>query len=338
LDNITVFSLPVKRIGYYTIMIGLFKLLQSRSFDIVHIHGYGTYVGDVVCLLKRLGLYNVHLVLTTHGIAGLKLGYLAVNLSNSLRHTDRIRGLVHHFLYDFIVARLNINSFDRVVILSEEEGIYLSKIGLRKEKCVRIPIAINELFFSLTPSIPAPSRDTILYVGRIDRYKGIRTLMDAIKELRSTGINLKCIVVGKDCGYLSKLESHINRLGISDLVEVKDFVPQEKLIDLYSSALVTVLTSEFEAFPLAPVESMALGTPFITTPVGAIPELVHQTAAGIVVPLNSPKSLAQSIYRLYNDRDLWSRMSSNGKRIAINFKWETVAKQYYDVYSEIIQC
>ena len=75
-----------------------------------------------------------------------------------------------------------------------------------------------------------PSRDYILYVGRIDRYKGLHTLLKTMKELRSNGISLRCILVGKDYNYRHELEREVSHLKIDEAVEIRDHVPQSDLL------------------------------------------------------------------------------------------------------------
>jgi D-inositol-3-phosphate glycosyltransferase len=225
-------------------------------------------------------------------------------------------------------------SFDKIVILSQEEKRYLSKIGLKEKKAINISVAVNEVFLRSSSS-NSSDRSYILYVGRIDPYKGIDALAKAVKELQLINVHVKCVIVGRDYGYRSKLESLIDELRISNIVEIRDHVSQENVVELYSSALVTVLPSLSEGFPLTLVESMALGTPFIASSVGAIPELVALSKAGILVPINNAKVLAQTIRNLLEDKELWSILSVNGKRFARNFTWEKIAKSYFDLYSEM---
>lgn len=160
-------------------------------------------------------------------------------------------------------------------------------------------------------------RNYVLYVGRIDRFKGIDTLARAINELKLAKINVKCIIIGPDVRYRPKLELLIDYLRIADRVEIKSPVSQENLVKLYSSALVTVLAWSSEGFGLSVFESLASGTPFIATPVGVIPELVSQTKAGIIVPIGDSKALARAIINLSGDKVLWSEMSTSGKRLIV---------------------
>src|SRR6266487_4668253 len=161
----TVISLPVWRLGYYNILSGLPGVLLNDTYDVINIHGYGDYAADITCLLKKLRLLRDNaLILTIHGLYGLKSGYFASDFSvpfPSLR--QRIRSFFHHFLYDCTLGKLEISTFDKVIIQSEEDRKYLSKIGLKEDKAVKIPIAINEIFFKLTSTIPRNNRYYILY-------------------------------------------------------------------------------------------------------------------------------------------------------------------------------
>jgi glycosyltransferase involved in cell wall biosynthesis len=126
-------------------------------------------------------------------------------------------------------------------------------------------------------------------------------------------------------------------LEINDAVEIRDHVSQSELLKLYSSALITVLLSDSEGFPLCLVESLAMGTPFIGTPVGAIPELVDTTNAGLLVPQNDPRALVVMIKGLLKDKHKWSIMSRNGKNNIGNFSWQHIAKTYYGIYLNLVQ-
>jgi glycosyltransferase involved in cell wall biosynthesis len=335
-DGLTVFWLTERKFGGYVILENLVKVLRRHEFDLINIHGYGEYTADMTCLLKKTGFLRVPTVLTTHGLSGLVNAYSAISPASSLTPTQRIKRFPHLF-YDFILGRLEMATFDRIIVASEEEKGYLSRLGLKPEKVVKIPVAVNDIFFST--SYGTGKRDNyVLYVGRIVEYKGLDTLVKAIKELRAaSNIELKCIMIGKDLGYRSELQSLVGELGITDLVEFIDHTPQNRLVHYYSSALVTVLCSLTDAFGLSLVESMALGTPFVATPVGAIPDLVDQTKAGIIVPVSDPKALAGAIRQLVEDRKMWDEMSSRGRENAVRFRWDNIAKRYYQLYTDLVR-
>jgi glycosyltransferase involved in cell wall biosynthesis len=339
-DGLTVFPLTERKFGGYAILDNLVNVLRRHEFDLINIHGYGDYTADMICLLKKTGFLTVPTVLTTHGSSGLVNAYSAISPASSLTPSQRIKRLPH-LIYDFTLGRLEITTFDRIIVMSEQEKSYLRHLGLKEQKKVlQIPIAVNDIFFSASCNNAAKKKreNCALYVGRIVEYKGLDTLVKAIKELKvATNIELKCMIIGKDFGYLDELQSLVDKLGITDLVEFMDHVPQNRLIDYYSSALVTVLCSLTEGFPLSLVESMASGTPFIATPVGAIPDLVHQTKAGLIVPVGNAKALANAIRQLVQDRNMWAEMSTRGRENATRFSWDNIAKSYYELYKDLVK-
>jgi glycosyltransferase involved in cell wall biosynthesis len=261
---------------------------------------------------------------------------LAISPASSLTPSQRIKRFPHLF-YDFTLGRLEVATFDRIIVVSEEEKRYLYHLGLKEEKIVKIPVAVNDIFFSVPFNAAKKRENYVLYVGRIVEYKGLDTLAKAIKELRvASNTELKCIMIGKDFGYLGKLKSLVDKLGITDLIEFIDHVPQNRLVNYYSSALVTVLCSLTEGFPLSLIESMAAGTPFVATPVGAIPDLVNQSKAGLIVPVGDAKALADAIRQLVDDRKMWAEMSTRSRENATRFRWDNIAESYYQLYKDLV--
>jgi glycosyltransferase involved in cell wall biosynthesis len=335
-DGLTVFSLTERKFGGYIILENLVNVLRRHKFDLINIHGYGEYTADMTCLLKKTGFLRVPTVLTTHGLSGLINAYFAISPASLLTPSQRIKRLPHLF-YDFTLGRLEVATFDRIIVVSEEEKSYLYHLGLKEEKIVKIPVAVNDIFFSASSNAAKKRENYVLYVGRIVEYKGLDTLAKAIKELRvASNTELKCIMIGKDFGYRGKLQSLVDKLGITDLVEFIDHVPQNRLANYYSSALVTVLCSLTEGFPLSLVESMATGTPFVATPVGAIPDLVNQSKAGLIVPVGDAKALADAIRQLVEDRKMWAEMSARSRENATKFRWDNIAKSYYQLYKDLV--
>jgi glycosyltransferase involved in cell wall biosynthesis len=336
-DGLTVFSLTERKFGAYVILKNLGKVLRRNEFDLINIHGYGEYTADMTCLLKKTGFLRVPIVLTTHGLSGLVNAYSAISPASSLTPSQRIKRLPHLF-YDFTLGRLEVATFDRIIVVSEEEKSYLYRLGLKEQKkIVKIPVAVNDIFFSAPHNIAGERENYVLYIGRLAEYKGLDTLVKAIKELRvASNIELKCKIIGKNFGYLDELQSLVHNLGITELVEFIDHVPQGKLVNYYSSALVTVLCSLTEGFPLSLVESMAAGTPFVATPVGAIPDLADQTKAGLIVPIGDAKALSDAIRQLIEDRNMWAEMSTSGRENATRFRWDNIARRYYDLYKDLV--
>ena len=95
--------------------------------------------------------------------------------------------------------------------------------------------------------------------------------------------------------------------------------------------------SLYEGFGLPCAEAMSCGTPVIATRAGALPQIVGDDGAGILVPPADPDALAGAIKRLLSDGSLRQRMGETArKRIEESFSWEIAAKKTLAVYEEVI--
>jgi glycosyltransferase involved in cell wall biosynthesis len=104
--------------------------------------------------------------------------------------------------------------------------------------------------------------ETIVFVGNIKKHKGLNTLIDAFCMARSEGLLHKLIIIGnkekfrtRDNAVLNKIES----LG-SENVTFTNFISNERLVELLSTAKLLVQPSLYEGFGLPPLEAMVLGT------------------------------------------------------------------------------
>ena len=100
---------------------------------------------------------------------------------------------------------------------------------------------------------------------------------------------------------------------------------------------IAVTASVYEGFGLPCAEAMSCGTPVIATRAGALPEIVGNDGAGILVPPADPPALAEAIKRLLADDSLRAKMGATArKRIEESFSWEVAAQKTLEVYREVI--
>jgi glycosyltransferase involved in cell wall biosynthesis len=122
-------------------------------------------------------------------------------------------------------------------------------------------------------------------------------------------------------------------LGIANRVQIPGWVDAQAVSGLLATADIFVLPSHNEGLPVAILEAMGAGLPVVTTPVGAIPELVIDGETGILAPPGSSSALADALARLVNDPKLRSRLGSNGRnRVETHFRIEVVADRFVSIY------
>ncbi|HUV82962.1 MAG TPA: glycosyltransferase family 1 protein, partial [archaeon] len=211
--------------------------------------------------------------------------YWKTIIPRSLRKSDRIIAISEHTKKD-IVNFFNIPADKIDVILHglpEGYGVISDYNVLEKVK--------NR--YSLTDNF-------ILYVGTIRPRKNIETLVKAFYKLKkSKQIIHKLVITGKEllCGH--ELYKLIQLLKLENDVIFTGFVLDEDLPAIYNLAELFVYPSLYEGFGLPPLESMACGTPVITSNTSSLPEVVGD--AGIIVDPYDIDDLAKVMYDVLTD-------------------------------------
>jgi glycosyltransferase involved in cell wall biosynthesis len=109
------------------------------------------------------------------------------------------------------------------------------------------------------------------------------------------------------------------------------------LVRLYGSAEIAVVPSLYEGFGFPAAEAMSCELPVVSSTAGALPEVVGNDGAGILVPARDAPALAKAIGRLLEDPELRRQMGQAGRRRVVNlFTWENAARQMVEVYREAI--
>jgi len=162
----------------------------------------------------------------------------------------------------------------------------------------------------------------ILFVGWLLPRKGLDFLLLALRELvhakGDTSINIRLAIVGSGPGR-ERVEKLVRRLGIEGCCDFPGTRPYESMPALFQSADVFVLPSIAtdtwqEQFGMSLMESMACGTPVITTYSGAIPEIVEDGA--ILCQPNDFFALHEALTRLVDDPELRRDLSEKGRAVA----------------------
>lgn len=163
--------------------------------------------------------------------------------------------------------------------------------------------------------------------------KNIPFLLKAFQIFSQKERNIWLVLAGqKGWGY-KEIEDCIHELAIQDRIVLADYIPQEDMASLYSSAEVFLFPSLYEGFGIPPLEAMACGTPVIVSGVSSLPEVVED--AGILVPPDDIENLAFQMQRLTRDRSLQKFYSRKGQERSLLFSWQKSAKKLLDIYGKL---
>ncbi|MEW6606640.1 MAG: glycosyltransferase family 1 protein [bacterium] len=175
----------------------------------------------------------------------------------------------------------------------------------------------------------------VLYVGNIHPRKNLGRLIEAYCLLKKNhNIKHKLVIVGKKAWLYADVFKRVREMGLENEIVFTEYVPQEDLPLLYNAAEVFVYPSIFEGFGIPPLESMACGTPVITSNTSSFPEVVGD--AGVTVSPHSVDDIAKAIYDVLSNPQMQKRLSEKGIERAKLFTWENTAKRTLSVYKECL--
>lgn len=178
----------------------------------------------------------------------------------------------------------------------------------------------------------------LLYVGRIEPFKGIDTLLRAIARLEDNK-DLRFLIVGGDSdsdGELVRLRSLASKLGIEGRVIFWGAVEHDKMPIFYNAAHACVIASYYESFSLVAVEALACGTPVVAPRVGGLATIIKDGEAGYLIDEFSSEVFAQRLEWLLGDKELRRRMGNAARPSVMDYAWSIVARQVLGVYEELI--
>lgn len=192
------------------------------------------------------------------------------------------------------------------------------------DKIVVVPAGIRPLSGF---GIPAPDRPFILSVGTLEPRKNFATSIKAFEAVANSHPDLDYLIIGSrgwGADSVFATMSEVNqRLG-REAVRYLGCVSEAKKWALYRGARLLLAPSFDEGFYLPPFEAMAVGTPVISTLVGAIPDLARTTVVPIE-PLDI-ENQTQAIERLLRDAAWRAECVQAGNQVSQMLTWEATAR------------
>lgn len=190
---------------------------------------------------------------------------------------------------------------EKIVSPSEYLKSIISAWGVPPEK---IKVVYNGFHTGHVKETPSTLRkklrlsgNVIVSVGRLVQWKGMKELIEIMPRVAASVPDAKLVIIG-DGPEKNNLESAIRALNLGNTVTLVGRLAREKVFEYVKAADLFVLNTSYEGFSHQVIETMALGTPVITTAVGGNPEIVRNGENGILVPPRAKDSLLEAIISL----------------------------------------
>jgi len=325
----------------------LLRLIEKENPDIAHIHKFNNSLTPSI--LYALKKKEIPIVQTLHDYRTVCPNYNLYDFNkleicedckghkyfNALRrrcheigtsYSVSLNIAMESYLYHFL--KTYENTIDLFIAPSKFLMKKMIEFGVDRNQIIHIPY-----FVHYNKYIPNYSNSNyILYFGRLERHKGIKTLIAAMKHVNS----LKLYIVGEG-SYRNELEKYIEIDNIKN-VRLVGYKKGKELNEFIKNSCFTIVPSEwYENYPLVVLESFALGKPVIGSNIGGIPELVYSKSTGMLFESGNVEDLAEKINYLLNNKNLVVEMGKNArKRIEEKYTKNEHYMRLMEVYSKVI--
>ncbi|MFZ1719961.1 MAG: glycosyltransferase [Candidatus Moraniibacteriota bacterium] len=324
--NVTVHSVPVGKNGQ--------NLHFQSAKDLLLYSWRGFWYANGLLQKERFDVI--------HAFFSVPCGFMAWRLSKwygipyivSLRGAD-VPGYSERFTGLYLFLRPIIRNIWRHAtrVIANSSGLRLLALQTNTgQRIDMIPNGIDTTEFKPDATREVDGIFRILCVSRITPRKGIRYLIegfDLLKKRDPSKMELWIIGEGDELPELRKL---VSSLGLQKSVKFFGRVAHEKLSVFYGLADVFVLPSLNEGMSNTMLEALASGLPIIATVTGGTEELVTDGENGLYIEKESPTNIALKLEIILMDEGLRKKMGEASRVRAEQMSWESVAKQYVEVY------
>lgn len=292
-----------------------------REYDIVHLHELRSYQNNIVMDYARK--YGVKYVLQPH--------------ASTPKHVDK---RLFKEAYDFVYGNRIMRNASCVIAVSRSEEYYDRLMGAKDVEVVYNGMNLED--YSILPEIGTFKKSTsitspyILYLGRMDKLKGIDHLIEAFSLFSESYPDYKLVIAGKISDYKSVLNDIIREKRLDDKVVFTGFVKEEDKISIYRDADVFVNPVKYMGgVSLTVFESLLAHTPVVVSPESG--ELVKEIGAGRIVDYGDVEAIKDAIIDCVEDKAKNCEEIRNAEQyIQTNLSWQAVTERVLKIYERVI--
>lgn len=307
----------------------LTDLFQKEKFDVIHIHDLP---------LAKIGYefkkkYKISLIIDLHE-----------NWPAFLRmssHTNTFLGKLLSSNSQWINYERNmIKLSDKIIVVVEEAKERLIQAGISHEKIFVVSNTLNLFSFHLPDITSNKDFVTLFYAGGMNRHRGIQIVLSALKKVINKKSNIRLWLLGEG-SYKNELIKFANKLGIQNHVKFFGWKSFNEMIELLAQSDITLIPHYKSdhtdtTIPHKLFQYMYAGKPIIASNCIPIERIIKETNTGLIYSYNDSNHLADCIYSLANNKNIYDDMHQNGKKWIIDkYNWNIDKDNLLRLYGNI---
>jgi D-inositol-3-phosphate glycosyltransferase len=310
-----------------------FAVVEDLNYDLIFSHYWLS--GEVACLLRpRLATGWAHVAHT-----------LGLVKNQTLAAGERPEPELRIQVEKEIAAQA-----DLLIASTEDERADLVRLyGANPDHVAVVPPGVDLSMFQ--PIDRDEARRTIgygagrllLFVGRLERLKGVEVAIRALALLRDRAHDdVRLLILGEDSrdgdeSEKDRLKELAAAAGVRDRVDFLGSVAHHELPFFYSAADVCVMPSYSESFGLVALEAQACGRPVVGSGVSGLRSVVRDEVSGYLLDSHDPAMYAERMGRLLNNPELAQQMGRRGRLLAQRFSWTRTADRLQSLFDGVVE-
>ena len=324
LENIVIRRLSVRRwqggpLKFLSFNWKLFRRLLKSDFKILHSHDLWVLPASAcAAFLKKLRLiYDAHEF------------YRGLEIFKHKPFSGKIWKLAETLFIRQADAVITINSFHKDLFRDAYRTI------AQPEVLMNFPLQKENLSLQNSSGFSARNR-TVLFQGIFKEGRGLPQLIDAIRLLNSTDLEL--IGFGE---LEKKLKKYVEQAGLQERVKFKGKVSWESLLNYTQKARAGLVLFEPNsvnykyASPNKFFEYVMAGTPVIASDIPTFRQFISEFEVGILVDPNNSREIQEAIGELSENKELWERLHKNCLEARKVWNWESQEKKLLEIYERL---
>ena len=266
--------------------------------------------------IHERGLTHLHAHFATSAATIARIAATIAGITYSI--TAHAKDIFHESV-DPDDLRIKLRDASSTITVSDYNAHFLNKnYGQDARRVIRIYNGLDLERFSYAE--PRERSPLIVGIGRLVEKKGFPDLIAACTLLAKRGIPFTCQIIGAG-EQENLLRTLIDEFSLSEYVQLLGPRPQSEIVSILHKAAVFAAPcvvgkdGNRDGLPTVLLESMALGTPCISTDVTGIPEILLHEQTGLLVSQEAPRELAEALERLLIEPSLRVSLATSARKL-----------------------
>lgn len=198
-------------------------------------------------------------------------------------------------------------------------------LGIKKDKINVVNNGIDNI--EEDTRIKKTTNPTILYLGRLKKYKGVQYLLESLREIIKTKSNVELRIVGKG-DYEKELKKLVLKYHLQSNVKFLGYISDEEKYKIIQSSWFLAIASLNEGWCIPVIEAGALGIPTVAFANGGLNDSIIHNVTGLLVESENIDELTRKIIQLIENKELRIRLGNNAKNYSSKFSWSNQLEKF----------